>query len=211
MGASGRSLFAIADARRKTARMAATWLDATPPEEIDAGPVRLRRWRLDDAGDLARLVTDNLEHLRPWVSWARTAPTEAEERAFIERASAMWDRRLIFGYAVVPHGAGPAGGMLLGSLQGAGTMEIGYWMAAACTGRGYATAASRALTDAAFALPGVERVEIRCDEANAPSAAVPRKLGYRLVDVIEREPLAPAHTGRGMIWAVAREEWPPAR
>jgi RimJ/RimL family protein N-acetyltransferase len=189
--------------------MAATWLDEAPPEEIDAGPVRLRRWRLDDAGDLARLVTDNLEHLRPWVSWAKGASTEAEQRLFLERASAMWDRRLVFGYAVAPTGARPVGGMLLGTLQGAGVMEIGYWMAAASTGRGYATAASRALTDAAFALPDVERVEIRCDEANGASAAVPRKLGYRLVDVIDREPLAPAHTGRGMIWAVARAEWPP--
>lgn len=187
--------------------MAATWLEAAPPDEIDAGPVRLRRWRMEDAADLARLVTDNLEHLRPWVAWARSAPTEEEERVFLERAGAMWERRALFTFAVAPPGGGPVGGMLLATQQGPGTMEIGYWMAAAQTGRGYATAASRALTDAAFALPGVERVEIRCDEANQPSAAVPRKLGFHLVDVIDREPRAPAHTGRGMIWAVARDDW----
>jgi RimJ/RimL family protein N-acetyltransferase len=188
--------------------MAATWLEAAPPEEIDAGPVRLRRWRTEDAAVLARLVTDNLEHLRPWVPWARAAPTEAEEREFLQRAEAAWERRVVFAFAAEVPGAGPVGGMLLQARREApGTMEIGYWMAAACAGRGYATASSRALTEAAFALPGVERVEIRCDEANGASAAVPRKLGFRLLEIIAREPTAPAHTGRGMIWAVALPEW----
>jgi RimJ/RimL family protein N-acetyltransferase len=99
------------------------------------------------------------------------------------------------------------GGMGLHARQGPGTLEIGYWVAVAHTGRGYVTAASRALTDTAFALPGVGWVEIRCDEANRASAAIPRRLGYRLVEVITRQPAAPAETGRGMIWVAEREGW----
>src|SRR5215472_2628482 len=41
-------------------------------------------------------------------------------------------------------------------------------------------AAEPALTKVALALPGVDRVEIHCDAANAPSAAIARNLGYRL-------------------------------
>lgn len=81
---------------------------------------------------------------------------------------------------------------------------------AAHIGRGHATAGARALTAASFALPGIDRVEIRCDEANRASAAVPRKLGYRLTRVIDRPASAPGETGRGMIWVMRREEWPPA-
>ena len=183
------------------------WLEAAPPEEIDAGPVRLRRWRVEDAGLVARLVTANLDHLRPWMPWAQQAPDEAEERDFLERMEAAWERRSDFGFAVELPDVGPAGGMGLHTRQGPGTLEIGYWIAAASAGRGYATAGARALTDAAFALAGVDRVEIRCDEANVASAAVPRRLGYRLLEVYGRAASAPAETGRGMIWAVERAEW----
>ncbi len=107
----------------------------------------------------------------------------------------------------LPGSAELVGGMGLHTRRGRGTLEIGYWIAAAHTRRGYATAGARALTDAAFALPGVERVEIRCDEANQASAAVPRRLGFTLEEVIDRPAAAPAETGRGMIWAIGRDVW----
>jgi RimJ/RimL family protein N-acetyltransferase len=184
-----------------------SWLGAAPPEEIDAGPVRLRRWRMEDAALLAGLVTANLEHLRPWMPWAQDPPTEEEEREVLGHMRAGWERRSDFTFGVVAPDAGPVGGMGLHTRQGPGTLEIGYWIAASSTGRGYTTACARALTSAAFALPGVGRVEIRCDEANRASAAVPRRLGYRLVEVITRQPAAPAETGRGMIWVAEREGW----
>ena len=78
-------------------------------------------------------------------------------------------------------------------------MEIGYW-----TWRRYparlGTAAARALTPVALALPGVTRVEIHCDEANHASAGVPRKLGYQLDRVEAHEREAPGEQGRRMIW-----------
>jgi RimJ/RimL family protein N-acetyltransferase len=186
-----------------------SWLAAAPPDEIDAPAVRLRRWRTEDVEILARLVNDNLEHLQPWMPWAQEPPSLDDERVFLERVQEAWERRMDFGYAVTLPSAEPIGGMGLHARQGPGTLEIGYWIAAAHTGRGYATSAARALTDAAFALPGVERVEIRCDEANQASAAVPRRLGFRLVGIGTSAATAPAETGRGMIWAAGRDGWPP--
>ena len=192
--------------------MAASWLAAAPPEEIDAGPVRLRRWHVEDAPVLARLVTDNLEYLRPWMAWASQAPTEAQERELLQRAHALWERLLVFAFGVAMPGAGLVGGMTMQAApQSPGTLELGYWIAAACTGRGYATACAAALTDAGFALAGVERVEIRCDAGNQASVAVPRKLDFRLVDVVDRERAAPGHTGRGLVWAVTSAEWAAGR
>jgi RimJ/RimL family protein N-acetyltransferase len=46
----------------------------------------------------------------------------------------------------------------------------------------------------------VTRVEIHCDEANTRSAAVARRLGYRLDRVEPRPVRAPAESGRGMVW-----------
>ena len=83
---------------------------------------------------------------------------------------------------------------------GPGGLEIGYWVHAKYARRGLISAAARAVTDAALALPEVSRVEIHCDVTNTASAGVPRKLGYRLARVDEKDIEAPAETGRQQIW-----------
>jgi RimJ/RimL family protein N-acetyltransferase len=85
-----------------------------------------------------------------------------------------------------------------------GAVELGYWVHVDFTGRGYATAGARALTQAGLALSDVARVEIHTDEANVISAAIPRRLGYRLDRVDELPPEAPAHSGRLQIWVMER-------
>ena len=57
-------------------------------------------------------------------------------------------------------------------------------------------------------LPGVNRVEIHCDAANAGSAAVARRLGYRLDRIEEWRPEAPGESGRLMIWVRERPSTP---
>ena len=100
---------------------------------------------------------------------------------------------------------GVVGCMGLHPRAGPGEVTIGYWLRTDRTGRGIVTACAGALTAAALALAGVERVEIHCDEANGRSAAVPRRLGYRL-DRVMPTPAAPggrsatAETGRTMVW-----------
>jgi RimJ/RimL family protein N-acetyltransferase len=57
-------------------------------------------------------------------------------------------------------------------------VEIGYWLDAAVTGHGFATEAAVALVAVADAMPGLARVEIRCDVNNVASAAIPQRLGF---------------------------------
>ena len=71
------------------------------------------------------------------------------------------------------------------------------------TGRGIVSAAARALTTVALAIDGVTRVEIHCDEANERSAAVARRLGYRLDRIEVDHVSAPGDLGRSMIWVWA--------
>ncbi len=104
----------------------------------------------------------------------------------------------------VPGGAALVGTFGLHRRIGPGGIEMGYWIHVDHAGRGYGLAAARALTAVALALADVERVEIHCDVANAASAAIPRRLGYRLARIDDREPEAPAETGRHMIWVLAR-------
>jgi RimJ/RimL family protein N-acetyltransferase len=85
-------------------------------------------------------------------------------------------------------------------LEAADHVELGYWLDAAATRRGLAAEAIRALLAVAATLPGMTHVEIRCDAANRPSAAVPRRLGFHLAAVegnmqVRRFPLSSPSDG----------------
>lgn len=180
-----------------------------PPEEIEDGPLVLRRVQAEDATGIACAVAASLEHLRPWMPWA--SPEAASPRAQLARiveADELWEAGSDFIYSVRPAGQRAVAGQVgLHRRVGDGGIEIGYWIAASHVRRGLATAAARALTSVALDLPGITRVEIHCDEANTASAAIPRKLGYRLDRIEQSEPEAPGEIGRRMIWV---KEAPPA-
>ena len=93
------------------------------------------------------------------------------------------------------------GGCGLYPRVGPGALELGYWLAAAHTGRGLATRAAAVLTRLAFSGPDIDHVEIRCDPRNVASARVPERLGYRVVDTT-------TDTSQGlMIWRLTRTEF----
>jgi RimJ/RimL family protein N-acetyltransferase len=175
---------------------------ALPPERVDAGAVVLRRIRSTDAGAVAAAVAGSLDHLRPWMPWA--TPDSADRRSQLARvaeADEMWESGISYIYSVLTADHGTLVGEIgLHRRGGDGGIEIGYWIAGSQTRRGFGTSAAAAITDVALALPEVSRVEIHCDEANTASAAIPRKLGYRLDRIEERKPEAPGESGRLMIW-----------
>ena len=87
-------------------------------------------------------------------------------------------------------------------------LEIGYWVRRACCGRGYATEAAAGLTAAAFGLDGVEQLQIRCDPANAISAAIPRTLGFQHIDTLVGDTVTPRGAPRDtMVWQMLRGQF----
>jgi len=177
-----------------------------PPERIEAGPVIIRRVRATDAGAIAAAVSSSLEYLRPWMPWATLeAADPASQLARVAEADHNWEGGLGYVYSVLTADHGTlVGEIALHRRPSDSSVEIGYWIAAAAAGQGYGTSAGRALTKVALALPGVDRVEIHCDAANAPSAAIARNLGYRLDRIEERRPETTGETGRLMIWVRQR-------
>jgi len=162
----------------------------------------VRRVRASDAGAIAAAVGASLDHLQPWMPWATSAAAErGNQLARVAEADQRWESGLSYTYSVLTAENGTlVGEVALHRRTGDSTVELGYWIAAGQAGRGYGTAASAALTSVALSLAGVNRVEIHCDAANAGSAAVARRLGYRLDRIEERRPEAPGESGRLMIW-----------
>ncbi|MFZ0127852.1 MAG: GNAT family N-acetyltransferase [Candidatus Dormiibacterota bacterium] len=176
-----------------------------PPEALRGDTVVLRRYRFTDGAALKDAIAASLDSLRQWMPWAQTAPTDASVMAFLGPSVAQFGGDAAANYAITLRDSGLfVGGCGLMPRIGPEALEIGYWIHAGYRRRGIATAASRLLTDAAFALPGVHRVEIHCDQANIASAGVPRRLGFRLDRVIPAATDSPASTGCHMVWIAHR-------
>jgi ribosomal-protein-serine acetyltransferase len=149
---------------------------ASPSELLSHGQVSLRRWRREDAAALLAAVMESQQHLRPWMPWADHYDEESAAE-YLHDCEAQWASGNAFAYAII------VGDQIVGSVGlhrrvGDGGLEIGYWVHSEWTGRGIATDAVAALTDAAFGLPGIDRVEIYHDAANVASGRIPAKLGY---------------------------------
>jgi len=175
---------------------------ASPPGTIDVPDGVLSRVREADGDQIALAVRASLDHLRPWMPWATEAAAQVEaQRVRCREAEDLWAHGSDYIYALRQDQTGPVIGTFgLHRRIGPGAIEVGYWVHADFVGRGYATAAVAALTHAGSTLADVDRVEIHTDEANVISAAIPRRLGYRLDRVDLRPPEAPAESGRLQIW-----------
>jgi RimJ/RimL family protein N-acetyltransferase len=175
------------------------------PDEITTERLVLRRWRKQDGAQMKAAIDDNLAHLQAWMPWAMAEPSPIEVVAErIAKFEEQFDRGLEWLFAVRSRATDSVlGGMGLHPRLGPGGLEIGYWLQASATGRGYATEAANALTQLALEQPGVERVQIRCDPKNVASAGIPRRLGFRHVLTIENETFAPAGSLRDtMVWEI---------
>jgi RimJ/RimL family protein N-acetyltransferase len=180
------------------------------PDVLRAGPVELRRWRPAFADALIPVIALSFAELQLWMDWAQVMPAVEDLRSVLETGEAAFDTDQEWNYTVYePVTDTLVGGAGLGRGVDPLALNIGYWTRSDRTGRGYATAAARALTEVAFTLiPDIQRVEIHMDKANAGSAAVPRKLGYRLDHEEVRQVEAPGHTGHGFVWVLDRPSPP---
>jgi RimJ/RimL family protein N-acetyltransferase len=177
------------------------------PDHVETERLVLRTWKPEDAEALERAVTASLDHLLPWMPWAALEPLSVEDRRKLFRT---WedDRRagkdLVLGVFLEGDVIGGTG---LHQRIGPNGIEIGYWIHVDHIRRGYATELAGGLTDLAFTMDGIDRVEIHHDRANLASRGVPRALGYELVREEPDAVDAPGEEGVDCTWAVTRDRW----
>jgi RimJ/RimL family protein N-acetyltransferase len=169
----------------------------TPAETLTDGVVSLRRWRVTQRDEQLALITGSLEHIGAWMIWATNGYSAEDSAEYLERTERQWDEGETFDYAIYSEGE-LAGGC--GLMRRDGGREIGYWLGRAFTGRGLMTRAVTLLVAEAFAR-GAGYVEIKHDELNVRSGAVPARLGFTKVGQEPAEkPLAPACGGTNHVW-----------
>lgn len=167
--------------------------DSPIPTTLRTRRLLLRPWTPADAPALHPILVANFDLLTPWIPAHVATPVPLPELA--ARLAGFADDFTLgraFRYAMLtPDGAELRGEVDLFpraatgrvSLSQADRVELGYWLDAAWRGQGLATEAAGALLAVAATLAGMTHAEIRCDAANAPSAAVPQRLGFHLAAV----------------------------
>ena len=181
-----------------------------PAYRIESERLVIRCYNPKDALYLQKAIQENVEHLRPWMSWVKSEPEELKakiERLRVFRADFDLSKNFVYG-VFDPYETELVGGTGLHPRVGSNAFEIGYWIHVNHINKGYATEISAALTKVAFEIENVNRVEIHCDPKNVRSAAIPKKLGYvyeatlrNRCENIEGELID------SMIWSLMREDY----
>ena len=180
-----------------------------PAYRIHTPRLVVRCWEPADAPLLKEAVDASLDHLRPWMPWAKDEPQSLEQKVELLRGfRGRFDLGEEFVYAIFDRDESRVlGGTGLHRRSDEGSREIGYWLRPDATGRGLMTEAAAALTRVAFDIDGVDRVEIHCDPQNTASAAVPRRLGYEHEATLRRR-LAYPEIRDTMIWTMFSDAYP---
>ena len=172
------------------------------PERITSFPVVLRPFENADAPAVCDYCSD-------WELARTTAviphpylPGMAE--AFIAAAARERDAEGNLCYAITA----ATDGRLVGAieLRPDDDDSLGYWVGRPHWGRGYATAAARALVACAFSQLGRERVGARHLAANPASGRVLEKCGFTLARR-ETQPHRGGAPEPFCIWSLDRERW----
>jgi RimJ/RimL family protein N-acetyltransferase len=179
------------------------------PNEIRGERLRLCRWSLDAIDEVMVAVESSFDELHMWMAWAEEMPTRASLIALTKENIVRFESGERWSYFLREiDGDRLVGSAGLERRGGDNELEIGYWVRSDRTGHGFATEATRLLTDTAFRSElDVAGVRISMDKSNHASAAVPRKLGFSLEVEYERDIVAPGHSGRAIAWVIDRSTW----
>lgn len=183
---------------------------SNPAYRIETKRLLVRCYNPSDAQLLADSVTENLEHLRPWMPWVYSEPEPLEEKIQrLKRFRGMFDLGQNFVYGIFnQEDTRLLGGTGLHPRLGANELEIGYWIHKDFINQGRVTESTAALVKVAFELIHVHRLEIHCDPANVASAAIPRKLGFLHEGTLRAKTPFLDNWSDSMIWGLLKEEYP---
>jgi ribosomal-protein-serine acetyltransferase len=138
----------------------------------------LRLLEIRHADALFQLTDENRAYLRVWLPWLDSICQAEDTRTFIRRirrdfadsgafTCGIWHEGEICG--VIGHNRIDWNNK---------TSCIGYWLAENFQGKGIITTCCRAIIDHAFGELGLNKILIACGIDNAPSQAIPDRLGF---------------------------------
>jgi RimJ/RimL family protein N-acetyltransferase len=159
-----------------------------PPYRIETERLVIRCYDPHDAPLLKAAVDASIDHLLPFMPWARFEPQSIEQKIVLLRTfRGQFDRDENYVYGIFSRDESEQlGGSGFHKRSNEGSLEIGYWVAAGAVGQGIATEVAAVQTRAAFELCGLDRIDIQVEPENERSLRIPNKLGFTLEGRLRR-------------------------
>ena len=171
------------------------------PEAFETERLLIRSPMPGDGRELHAAVRESMNELLPWMPWPREHGTvedsEASARVARVRFLERTELRMHFYLKGTETLVGSSG--LHRIDWEVPKFETGYWCRTRFAGQGYTTEAVRGIAAFAFDTLGAERVEIRCDPLNRPSARVAERAGFHLEGELRNDALGADGTLRNTL------------
>jgi RimJ/RimL family protein N-acetyltransferase len=180
------------------------------PEQFETEGLILKAPKLGDGYMINEAIRESHAELKPWLTWANPLPSPEKSEEMNRLSIAQYLRREVFRMNV--HQKSDELFVGVTSLHhidwSVPAFEIGYWVRTSLAGKGYAKESVLGITHFAFKVLGAQRMEIRCDPRNNPSAAVARKSGYTFEGTIRHDMRERDDTlSSAYIFSMIRPEW----
>lgn len=153
------------------------------PSEISTARLLLRPYRPGEGRFYVDMCRENRAHLAEYMpEELRRMETEADGERQIQWMLLAWQDREVFIFGAWNRATGRHVGeaYLANPDWHIPSLEVGYFVVATQTGKGYAVEASAAVVDTAFAAFGLARIDLQCRADNVASARVAERMGFRL-------------------------------
>ena len=165
--------------------MSHTSKNLTMPAQICSERLTLKRIKpsVQLADQLFQIVVENRDHILPFLEFALPQITGSidDEYKYLVQAEQDWNNGKRFEYIICPKGKNEVLGCVCvfqRHLQVDKCVEIGYWLKAAATKKGYMNEALRQVAKTCFE-KGTARIYIRIDTENQASVHVAQKAGFQ--------------------------------
>jgi len=153
-----------------------------PPTDFASERLCLRAYRPGDGARYFRMIRENWDHLYEFLpSILEAMQNEADAESFIRWLNSEWQQRNLFLFGVWEKASGNYTGetYLANADWHVPSIELGYFVVRASTGKGFATEAARATLRYAFEYLQVSRVDLQCRADNEASQRVAERCGFR--------------------------------
>lgn len=181
-----------------------------PAYRIKTERLVVRCYQPADARLLLESVTENVEHLKPWMPWVHNEPTSFEQKLQgVINFRGKFDLHENYVYGIFNREETQLlGGTGLHPRIGDNELEIGYWIHKDYINKGLVTESTAALVKVAFEIIHIHRIEIHCDPRNLASASIPRKLGFTHEGTLRAKTPFLDRWSDSMVWGLLKEEYP---
>lgn len=166
------------------------------PASIETARLLMRPPRSGDGAALHEAIVESLPELRRFLAslpWVAEEQTRESAEVFCRNAESNFLARRDLPFLMLSRESGRLVGAcgLHRTNWEVPKTEVGYWVRASESGKGYVTEAVNGLVAFALDAIGAERIEIITDAENLASRRVAERCGFTLEGILRRERRAP--------------------